>query len=124
MQVVLFPADTPGAGTDPGDDSPNQKGEALKWIAGVEVLEVTREAMGLAQVFVRGKAMPGPLKGDAIHVASAAVHGVEYMLSWNVRHLANPNKAAHMALLCLRAGVLVPRIVTPDLLWETSDERA
>lgn len=62
--------------------------------------------------------MPGPLKGDAVHVAVAAAHGVEYMLSWNVRHLANPNKLEHMANVAMRAGLLAPRIVTPEFLWE------
>ena len=68
--------------------------------------------------------MPGPVAGDAIHVAAAAVHGVEYMLSWNVRHLATPNKIEHLGRVCARAGLLAPRILTPDLLWETDDDEA
>ncbi len=92
--------------------------EALAFIAGVELLPVTEEVLGLAQILVREKVMPGPLKGDAVHVAVAAVHGMDYVLSWNVRHLANPNKADHMAKVSMRVGLLVPRIVTPEFLWE------
>lgn len=56
-------------------------------------------------------------EGDALHVAAATVHRVEYMLSWNVRHLANLNKVKHLAEVCRRAGYVPPIIVTPDLLW-------
>lgn len=66
--------------------------------------------------------MPSPVAGDALHIPVATVHGVELVLSWNVRHLANPNKLAHLRTVCGRAGLVAPQIVTPDLLWETDDE--
>jgi hypothetical protein len=65
--------------------------------------------------------MPGPVAGDAVHVATATFHGVDFLLTWNVRHLANPNKTAHLQAVCLRVGLAPPGIVTPDLLWETDD---
>ena len=39
-------------------------------------------------------------------------------LTWNVRHLANPNKLEDLRTICLRVGMLPPQILTPDLLWE------
>ena len=57
------------------------------------VLALDDDIRGLARIFVREKVMPGPLAGDAIHLAPACLHEVEYLLSWNVRHLANPNQA-------------------------------
>ena len=42
---------------------------------------------------------------------------------WNVRHLANPNKLAHLRTVCLRAGYVVPNLVTPEALW-TEEESA
>ena len=96
--------------------------EALDWVGEVPLLPLTEEVNGLAIVLVREKVMPGPVAGDAVHVAVAAAHGVDYMLTWNVRHLANPNKLEHLRTICLRVGIVPPRIVTPDLLWETEDE--
>jgi len=55
-----------------------------------------------------------------MHVAAACVHRIDYLLSWNVRHLANPNKLTHLQAICVRTGYMPPRIVTPDLLWEKS----
>jgi hypothetical protein len=95
---------------------------ALDWIAGIESLAVAPEAIGFARVLVAEKAMPGPLKGDAIHVAVATVCSVDFVLSWNVKHLANPNKVEHLGKVCLRFGLLPPRIVTPEFLWEVDDE--
>lgn len=96
--------------------------EALALVARVPVLPVSPEAVGLAGVLVRERVMPARLAGDALHVAAATVHTMHYLLSWNVRHLANPNKTRHLAVICLRLGLVPPQIVTPDLLWETDDE--
>lgn len=95
---------------------------ALEKLRGLRLLELTPEVLGLAEVLVREKVMPRPaVAGDAIHVAAATAHGMEYVLTWNVRHMANPNKREHFAGICLRLGLLPPQIVTPDLLME-SDE--
>jgi hypothetical protein len=95
---------------------------AMQWIDGIESLAVAPEAIGFARVLVAEKAMPGPLKGDAIHVAVATVCGMDFVLSWNVKHLANPNKVEHLGKLCLRFGLVPRRIVTPEFLWEVDDE--
>jgi hypothetical protein len=97
---------------------------ALIWASEAKVLSLTDEVVGFASILVRERLMPLPIAGDAIHVAAAAVHSIDYLLSWNVRHLANPNKLAHLQTICLRHGLTAPWIVTPDLLWETSDDRA
>ena len=59
-----------------------------------------------------------PSAGDALHVAVAVVAGMDYVLTWNVRHLANPNKVFHLAAVCQEYGYLVPRILRPDDLKE------
>lgn len=96
--------------------------EALSLVQDVPRLAINDEVQGLAVLLVREKVMPSPVAGDALHVAVAAAHGMSYMLSWNVRHLANPSKMTHLRVVCLRAGLLPPQIVTPDLLWEEQDE--
>jgi predicted nucleic acid-binding protein len=93
--------------------------EALRLIAAVPRLAIGGEVRGLARLLVREKVMPGPITGDALHVATATVHGIEYLLSWNVRHLANPNKLEHLRQVCRRVGLMPPLIVTPELLWES-----
>jgi len=43
------------------------------------------------------------------------------VLTWNVQHLANPNKRTHFVTLCLRLGLIPPQILTPDLLIEVDE---
>ena len=96
-----------------------RRDEALEWIANIPLLAITQEVEGLATLLVKERVMPSPPTGDALHVAIATVFGMDFMLSWNVRHLANPNKLQHLRVICLRAGLTPPQIVTPDFLWET-----
>ena len=95
---------------------------ALDLIRGVPLVRITDEVIGLAEVLVREKAMPGPARGDALHVAAAAVHGLDYLVRWNVRHLANRGKVIHLRTICLRAAFVPSTIVTPEFLWEEADE--
>ncbi len=96
--------------------------EALAFIRRVPLLEISEEVRGLAQILVNEKVMPEPVAGDAVHVAVTCVANVEYLLTWNVRHLANPNKVVHLQAICLRLGLVPPRILTPDMLWEDADD--
>ena len=43
---------------------------------------------------------------------------MEYVLTWNVRHLADANKLEHLRIICRRVGYLPPQMVTPDILWD------
>lgn len=96
---------------------------ALRMLRGLFLLELTREVEQFAELLVDEKVMPGPaVSGDAIHVAAATVHSMDYVLTWNVQHLANPNKRTHFAVICMRLGFLPPMILTPDMLQEPENE--
>lgn len=86
-------------------------------------LDIDEEGRGLARVLVREKVTPGPAEtGDAVHVAVATVHRADYMLTWNVRHLANAKKLVHLREVCRRVGYVPPEILTPEALWEIPEE--
>ncbi|MBN1489056.1 MAG: type II toxin-antitoxin system VapC family toxin [Phycisphaerae bacterium] len=99
-----------------------QRDQALTMVKGLPSLEISDEVIGLAEVLVKEKVMPGPVAGDALHVAAATWHSVEFLLTWNVKHLANPNKRTHLGTVCLRLGLVPPTIVTPDLLRGLNDD--
>lgn len=94
------------------------RGDAMDFVRDLPLWPINDDVRGLATLLVREKVMPAPVAGDAVHVAIATVHGAEYILSWNVRHLANPSKTRHLRTICLRVGLVPPQIVTPDMLWE------
>src|SRR3990172_5888249 len=80
--------------------------QALAMLSGLSVLEFTSEVIDVADLLVSEKIMPAPaVEGDALHLAVAIVHRMDYLLTWNVKHLANPNKRTHLAALLMRLGL-------------------
>lgn len=97
--------------------------EALALTAATEPVDLDDEVRGLAKILVHEKAMPGPEGlGDAVHVAAATVHRMDAVLSWNVKHLANRKKVAHLREVCRRVGFVAPEILTPDVFWESEED--
>jgi hypothetical protein len=96
---------------------------ALAMMSGLAAVALGPEVGILADLLVRERVMPGPsVAGDAIHVAAAVIHQMDYLLTWNQKHLANPNKRTHLAVICARLNLAAPQIVTPDLLIVENDD--
>jgi hypothetical protein len=95
-----------------------RRAEALAFVRRIQVIPVTPKMVALARVLIKRKVMPKPVGGDALHVAMATVAGMDYMLTWNVTHLANPNKEHHLNVVCLEFGLVPPRIWRPDDMLE------
>lgn len=101
-----------------GNPGHRTRPQALAMIEPIPRLAITPEVTRFADLLVAERVMPGPSTGDALHVACAAVHRVDFILTWNVRHLANANKVKHLAVVCARSGLASPIIVPPIQLWQ------
>lgn len=101
------------------------RNSALGMLHGLKALAFIPKVAETAELLVRERVMPGPaVEGDAVHVAFCVVYRVEYLLTWNQKHLANPKKRTHLAIICARLNLPAPQIVTPDLMnVEESDEQ-
>lgn len=89
----------------------------LALLRDVSVLPVTPQIVAIAQTYVSHKLMPGKPGGDAYHLALASQYGCAFIVTWNCKHLANPNKLTHIRKVNGSLGLAVPEIVTPsDLL--------
>jgi predicted nucleic acid-binding protein len=92
-------------------DGPRERAEAwLSLIAPLPVLEMTPDVDLVVDHYLGHKLMP---RGDALHLAVSSVNGCEYIATWNCRHLANPNKTAHIRQINERLGFGTPEILTP-----------
>ena len=76
------------------------------------------EAERLAPLLLKAAGMSLNAETDALHVAVAAVHGVEYLLSWNCRHIANATIRRAIDKQCRASGYDPPVICTPQELIE------
>lgn len=79
------------------------------------------QAQALAHDFLNAAALPTKAAVDAAHIALAAVHGMDYLLTWNCRHIANAEIRPQLEALCWRAGYRPPVICTPLELLKEDD---
>lgn len=91
--------------------------EAAEWrlesIVEMDALNVTDNAVQLAALLIQKGAMPSKAVQDALHVAIACVHRIQYLLTWNYRHLANATMREAINQICREAGYTAPVICTP-----------
>ncbi len=81
-------------------------------------LSAPMEARELAQRLVDAGAVPERAAQAAAHIAVAAVHGVEFLVTWNFRHIANAVARPRIESVCRRGGVDPPVLCTPEELVE------
>ena len=94
----------------------------LAALRGIPVLAVTEAADELSERLVREGAIPARAVNDAVQVAVSAVHGVDFLLTWNFRHLDNAETKPVMRSVCARYGYACPEICTPRELMEGRDD--
>lgn len=95
---------------------PQEVQKRLAVIGNLPALEVTEDAESLAQAILSSGAIPPRAIRDAAHIAVAAVHDIDYLLTWNCRHLANAQVTRKILLVCDRLGQRMPIICTPEEL--------
>lgn len=88
----------------------------LGFLTEIPLLAIDESALQLAtQLLQRGR-IPARAAEDASHIAIAAVHGMDYLLTWNCKHIANAQMQKTVAEICRAAGYEPPTICTPEEL--------
>lgn len=100
------------------DGEPGLAAERLTFLNEVSLLEVTEEAEQLKRELLKGAALPEKAELDALHIAVATAHELDYLLSWNCRHIANAFTLPRVYDICRRAGYDPPFVCTPLELME------
>ena len=98
-----------------GDPAEVQKRLAI--IGGLPALDDHAKTLNaLTQAIMAAGILPPHAFPDAAHVAVAAVHAVDYLLTWNCKHLANAQISRRIAVVCEKLGHKMPIICTPEEL--------
>lgn len=84
-------------------------------------LEVSQVATALASALVRQKAVPAASSTDAVHIAVAAAHAMDYLLTWNMAHILNAERRPRIEAVCRQEGYEPPVLCTPAELMGESD---
>ncbi len=88
----------------------------LEALAGIPLLAITDEVLALSEALIEEGALPKEAVGDSLHIAISAVHGVDYLLTWNYRHIDNAERKPIIRKVCLANGYGYPEICTPQEL--------
>lgn len=90
----------------------------LAFVAEIPLLEINEQALELATQLMQRGMIPARAAEDASHIAIATVHGMDYLLTWNCKHIANARMQKTVAEICRTAGYEPPTICTPEELME------
>jgi hypothetical protein len=95
---------------------PEAASQRLALVGDLALLEQTEAAVALAQTLLERVPLPERAAVDALHIAIAVVHGIDYLLTWNCTHIANAALRGRIEAVCLAEGYEAPVICTPEEL--------
>lgn len=95
----------------------------LNLVRPLEQVDLAEEATILAEGYITRGIFHRKYIADALHVALASFHKIDYLVTWNFGHLANVRRQARIRLFNTAAGFFVPMIVTPEFLVSEATEK-
>lgn len=92
--------------------------QRLEIIRNLALLDLNQAVLDLAEQFLERSSLPAKADVDAVHIAVATVHGMDYLLTWNCKHIANAQIQRKLAEISLDLGYELPILCTPYELLE------
>jgi len=96
-----------------GKGDPEMASQRLNLLQSLMLLELTEEAFELSQAFLSQSNLPQKAFNDALHMALATVYNLDYLLTWNCKHMANAQIQRKLAQISSDFGYVLPVICTP-----------
>jgi hypothetical protein len=102
--------------TEAGRGDPEAAQKRLDALRDANLLTTGKAAETLARKFLGQKVLPNKAADDALHIAIATVNGMNYLLTWNCKHIANAETREALVRISLQDGYQLPTICTPEEL--------
>ncbi len=87
--------------------------QRLEIVCDLALLDLNQSVLDLAEQFLGRSNLPAKADVDAVHIAAATVHGTDYLLTWNCKHIANAQIQRKLAEISLDFGYELPILCTP-----------
>lgn len=100
---------------------PEQAKMRLTAIEPFPMLDIEEEARFLAEKIITGRGIPAEYPEDALHIAVAAVNGMEVLITWNFAHMNNPFTRRAIRRIVEEEGYVCPEICSPEELLEVNE---
>lgn len=88
----------------------------MEVLEGLPHLSITDAVKRLSKSFLEEGPLPPKAVDDALHIAIASVHNMDYLLTWNCRHIDNAELKPVLRTICISKGFAYPEICTPQEL--------
>ncbi len=98
--------------------APEAAERRLTVLNGIPEIEITAEVELIAQRLLAQASLPSRARVDALHIAIATLGGMDYLLTWNCAHIANPAFRGRIETVIRSFGYEPPIICTPLELLE------
>jgi hypothetical protein len=85
----------------------------LEIIRNLALLDLNQSVLDLAEQFLSRSSLPAKADVDAVHIAASTVHGMDYLLTWNCKHIANAQIQRKLAEISFDLGYELPILCTP-----------
>jgi predicted nucleic acid-binding protein len=95
---------------------PAEASKRLSALEGVPVLRIVPQSEDLVRRILAEAILPPAAVRDAAHIALAIAHRVDYLLTWNCKHLANAEIIRRIEEVCIELGLRMPTICTAEEL--------
>ncbi len=96
---------------------PEAAAQRLEVLKGIAELPIDQEVQELARMLISKGGVPVGAEADALHIAVAAVHRMDYLITWNFRHIDNAATKPIIRSICASAGYSCPEICAPVELF-------
>jgi hypothetical protein len=96
--------------------------QRMELLSSLPKLELTEEVGALAQRLIQAGLVPEKAASDAVHIAVASVHQMNYIVTWNFKHIANPYTRDRLRAVVADAGFRLPVMSSPEELIQYDED--
>lgn len=115
-QFTLYVSELTVREVGSGDKEAAQR--CLKLLEDIPLLTLSLDCLAFAETLLEQQVLPSKAAEDALHIALATLHGMDYLLTWNFKHIANAIMRYRIEQICRASGYEPPIICTPQELLE------
>ena len=100
---------------------PAAAAKRLEAVNGIASLSISEEAEAIAEALLSAKAVPENSPRDALHIAISATQGIDYLLTWNFKHINNASTRIPVANVVSKFGLVCAIFCSPEELMGEDD---
>ena len=86
----------------------------LRIVVGIPILQVNESVKSLARTLLQTGAIPPKSEADAVHIACATMYEMDFLITWNQKHIATDARRHLIEAAVSDSGFLLPRLLTPE----------